>query len=249
MPITPPNLPFHFETIGLIHSPFTDKFGMPRQTGLLEGAEGWIELLPPWNRQEALQGLNGFSHLWVVFVFHQATRDPANWRPTVRPPRLGAKRQGVFATRSPYRPNPIGISLLTYHGWQYKAGKLCLRVGGLDLLDQTPVLDIKPYVPYADCRPEARGGFAEQAPQSDELPVKFSPLAEQQLNHAAIDYPNLDRLIRSTLRHNLRPAYFGHIQQRQAFGLKLYHFNIQWQLHADWIEVHSLIPPAQKPTP
>jgi tRNA-Thr(GGU) m(6)t(6)A37 methyltransferase TsaA len=231
---------FHFHRIGTVHSPFKEKFGIPRQPGLIEGNIGQIELLPPWNRQEALQGLDGFSHIWVVFIFHEAMKPIEEWRPTVRPPRLGAKRQGVFATRSPYRPNPIGMSVLGYHGWRKENGKLLLEVSGLDLLDQTPVIDIKPYLPYADSLPQARGGFAAEAPQGAPLKVVFGEQAQAQLQQAQQRYPQLRRLIETSLTHNPRPAYFGSIDKRERFGIKLYEFDVQWRLQADGIVVLSL---------
>ena len=220
---------FSMHSIGKIHSPFQQTFGVPRQPGLIEGNIGQIELMPPWNREEALQGLEGFSHIWVLFVFHKAIKPIEKWRPTVRPPRSGAKRQGVFATRSPYRPNPIGMSVLQYHGWHKKHGKLFLEVSGLDLIDQTPVIDIKPYLPYADTLPNAQGGFAHDAPISEKIEVQFSATALKQLDHAQTKYPQLRRLIETTITHNPRPLYFGNIQKRTAFGLKLYEFDIQWQ--------------------
>ncbi len=226
--------------IGTVHSPFQEKFGVPRQPGLIEGNIGQIELFAPWNRQEALQGLEGFTHIWVMFVFHQAIKAVEDWRPTVRPPREGAKRQGVFATRSPYRPNPIGMSVLEYHGWEKKNGKLLLNVSGLDLIDQTPVVDIKPYLPYADSLPQAQGGFAHQAPESNDISVTFSEQAAQQLSQAQQRYPNLKPLIESTLSHNPRPVHFGNIDKRKHFGIKLYEYQINWLLEQRHITVLSI---------
>jgi len=231
-------IPMHI--IGNVHSPFKEKFGVPRQPGLIEGNIGQIELLAPWNRQEALQGLEGFSHIWVVFIFHEAIKPVEDWRPTVRPPREGAKRQGVFATRSPYRPNPIGMSVLGYHGWEKNKGKLLLNVSGLDLIDQTPIVDIKPYLPYADSLPDAQGGFAHSAPKSSAMNVQFSELAQRQLGIAEQTYPQLRRLIETTLTHNPRPVHFGSIDKRHDFGIKLYEFDVQWQLDAQKITVLSL---------
>ena len=232
---------YQLHQIGLVHSPFKEKFGIPRQTGLIKGCDGFIELQAPWDRQEALQGLEGFSHLWIVFIFHQAIKPKEKWRPTVRPPRLGAKRQGVFATRSPYRPNPIGMSVVEYHGWEKRGGKLCLKVSGLDLLHETPVVDIKPYLPYADSLPEAQGGFAHQAPKADEaLSIIFSEQAAQQIQAVEREYPKLKLLIETTVGHNPRPAYFGKAEQRTSFGMQLYDFKVQWQITDDLIEVLSI---------
>lgn len=226
--------------IGTVHSPFKEKFGVPRQPGLIKGNIGQIELFAPWNREEALQGLKGFSHIWVVFIFHEAIKPVEEWRPTVRPPRAGAKRQGVFATRSPYRPNPIGISVLDYHGWEKKNGKLFLNVSGLDLIDQTPIIDLKPYLPYADSLPNAQGGFAHTAPETSHIEVNFSELAAAQLTRAEITHPNLRGLIESTLTHNPRPVHFGNIEKRREFGIKLYEYDVQWQLEGDEITVISI---------
>lgn len=224
-------------TIGIIHSPFREKFGVPRQPGLVEGNIGQIELLAPWNREEALQGLEGFTHIWAIFIFHQSIKADKEWRPTVRPPREGAKRQGVFATRSPYRPNPIGMSVLEYHGWDKKNGKLYLNVSGLDLIDGTPIIDIKPYLPYADSLPNAVGGFAHQAPTASDLAVTFTQQALDQIKQLDTKYPQLQALIETTLKHNPRPVYFGNIDKRKTFGIKLYEFNVKWQLENNDITV------------
>ena len=226
--------------IGTVHSPFKEKFGVPRQPGLIEGNVGQIELFAPWNREEALQGLDGFSHIWAILIFHEAIKPVEAWRPTVRPPRAGAKRQGVFATRSPYRPNPIGMSVLEYHGWEKKNGKLLLNVSGLDLIDQTPIIDLKPYLPYADSLPNAQGGFAHSAPETSDMEVNFSELATNQLTKTEVTYPNLRRLIESTLTHNPRPVHFGSIEKRREFGIKLYEFNVQYQLEDKQILVVSI---------
>ena len=137
---------YTFQPIGIIHSCFREKFGIPRQPGLVTAAEGRLEILPPYNRAEAFRTLQDYSHLWLVFVFHAALRQ--HWSATVRPPRLGGnQRVGVFATRSPYRPNPLGLSRVELRAIDYSGQGVNLLLGGIDLLDQTPVLDIKPYLP------------------------------------------------------------------------------------------------------
>ncbi|WP_295158257.1 tRNA (N6-threonylcarbamoyladenosine(37)-N6)-methyltransferase TrmO [uncultured Ruminococcus sp.] len=148
--------------IARIHTDLPTKFGLPRQSGLVDELEGLIVFEPKYRDPEALRGIEGFSHLWLIWEFSEAKRD--SWSPTVRPPRLGGnKRMGVFATRSPFRPNPIGLSCVTLLGIEKtKDSGLALRVGGADLMDGTPILDIKPYLPIADCRPEATGGFAAE---------------------------------------------------------------------------------------
>ncbi len=156
--------------IAHIRSDFSEKFGIPRQSGLVEELTAAVVFEPPYRVPDALRGLEGFSHLWLIWEFSQARRE--GWSPTVRPPRLGGnKRLGVFATRSPFRPNPIGLScvrLLELR--QDREQGPVLTVAGADLLDGTPIYDIKPYLPYADCKPEAVGGFASQ-PKGTDLEV------------------------------------------------------------------------------
>ena len=159
--------------IAHIHTPFAEKFGVPRQSGLAPTA-GRIVFAPEYRNPDALRGLEGFSHLWLVWVFDRAARD--GWSPTVRPPRLGGnQRMGVFATRSPFRPNPIGLSCVELSGveWDTTDGPV-LHVRGADLVDGTPILDIKPYIPYADSHPDAMGGFAS-VPAGETLEVVIPP--------------------------------------------------------------------------
>ena len=151
--------------IAHIRSDFSSKFGVPRQAGLVEELRAAIVFEPPYRVPEALRGIEGFSHLWLIWEFSKNKRQ--NWSPTVRPPRLGGnQRVGVFATRSPFRPNPIGLSCVKLEGVELSGpdGPV-LVVSGADLVDGTPIFDIKPYIPYADCRPEAVGGFAGAAPE------------------------------------------------------------------------------------
>lgn len=154
--------------IAHIHTGFTEKFGIPRQSGLVD-TEGVIVFEPEFAVAEAVRGLEEFSHIWLIWDFSKAhgTDTEANWSPTVRPPRLGGnKRIGVFATRSPFRPNHIGLSCVRLEAIEKDdKGRPLLRVRGADLLDGTPIYDIKPYLPYADCRPAAVGGFAIGAPE------------------------------------------------------------------------------------
>ena len=153
------------EPIAHIRTDFASKFGVPRQAGLVEQLRAVVVLEPPYRAAEALRGIEGFSHLWLIWEFSE-NRD-RGWSPTVRPPRLGGnRRMGVFATRSPFRPNPIGLSCVRLEGveWDTPEGPV-LHVSGADLVDGTPILDVKPYIPYADCHPEAAGGFAGRAPE------------------------------------------------------------------------------------
>ena len=148
-------------TIAHIHTDLPEKFGVPRQSGLVPQLQGTIVFEPEYQNPEALRGLEGFSHLWLIFRFHRAERE--GWSPTVRPPRLGGnRRMGVFATRSPFRPNNLGLSCVKLEGVRRdeKLGPV-IRVSGADLVDGTPILDIKPYLPYADCPRDATGGFTD----------------------------------------------------------------------------------------
>lgn len=150
-----------FQPIAHIHNDYTAKFGIPRQSGLVEQVESTIVFTPPYRNEDALRGLEGWSHLWLVWLFSESIRE--NWSPTVLPPRLGGKtRMGVFATRSPFRPNPIGLSSVKLLGVDLHTPEgPVIRVAGADLMDGTPILDIKPYLPYTDSHPDATGGFAE----------------------------------------------------------------------------------------
>ena len=162
------------EPVARIRSEFSTKFGVPRQAGLVKGLRAKVVFEPPYRVAEALRGIEGFSHLWLIWKFSENRR--TGWSPTVRPPRLGGnQRLGVFATRSPFRPNPLGLSCVRLERVELSTpdGPV-LWVSGADLVDGTPILDIKPYVPYADCRPEAVGGFADEAPEG-QLAVDIPP--------------------------------------------------------------------------
>ena len=161
-----------FQPIAHIHNDYTAKFGIPRQSGIVEQVESTIVFCPDYRSENALRGLEGYSHLWLLWIFSEAIRD--GWSPTVLPPRLGGKtRMGVFATRSPFRPNPIGLSSVKLLGVDLhtKDGPV-IRVAGADLMDGTPILDIKPYLPYTDSHPDAVGGFADPV-RDYQLEVEF----------------------------------------------------------------------------
>ena len=160
--------------IAVIHTDFPEKFGIPRQSGLVGGLQGTIVFSPEYRNADAIRGLNDFSHLWLVWGFSKAKKD--HWSATVRPPRLGGKvRMGIFATRSPFRPNPIGLSSVKLESvtMDEKLGPI-ITVSGIDMLDGTPIYDIKPYIPYADCHPDAAEGFTGQT-QFHRLQVQFPP--------------------------------------------------------------------------
>ena len=204
-------LPMH--VIATMHSAFPAKFGIPRQSGLVDTLRSTIVFQPEYRNPDALRGLEGFSHLWVVWVFSQAVRN--TWSPTVRPPRLGGNtRMGVFATRSPFRPNPIGLSCVKIDCVEHhpELGPV-IHVLGADLLDGTPILDLKPYLPYADAHPEAAGGFTDGY-QGYRLEVNFPPELL-----AAVPWENRDAL-QGVLAQDPRPSYPADPQRvyGMAFG-------------------------------
>ncbi len=240
--------------IATVHSCYRTKFGIPRQSGLISEATGYLELLPPYNQPNAVRGLEEFSHIWVIFVFSENLRD--SWKATVRPPRLGGdQRLGVFATRSPFRPMPIGLSALKLEGVKIRPhGKIEIHVSGLDLLDGTPVLDIKPYLPYTDCIPEATGGFAPVAPDQSAMRVSFAPELQDALKK---ERPEFLQLCRKVVSLDPRPAY-QKIPGR-VYQCYLEDREILWQVGEDpqqavitairpWKKVAaSLDPPAERP--
>ena len=188
------------EPIAYIHNDFPTKFGLPRQSGLVETLRSSVVFTPAYREPAALRGLEGFSHVWLLWGFSEVKRQ--GWSATVRPPRLGGnKRMGVFATRSPFRPNPIGLSCVKLLSVVLQtANGPTLQVGGADLMDGTPIYDIKPYLPYADCRPDATGGFTETR-ETAPLEVYFAP--ELLLR---IPLESRDTLL-AVLARDPRPAY------------------------------------------
>jgi tRNA-Thr(GGU) m(6)t(6)A37 methyltransferase TsaA len=230
-----------FEPVGLVRSPFREKFGIPRQPGLVPEARAVLELHPPFDRPDAVQGLDEFSHLWLIYRFHGVEPDRRTLR--VRPPRLGGNRRlGVFATRSMYRPNSIGLSVVALEAVENAAGRVRLHLGGVDLLDGTPVLDIKPYLPYADSLPHARGGFADHPPEV-RLAVRFGAAAERVLAGRS-DGPQLRRLIAALLALDPRPAYRSGERgdPSRQFGMRLQDLDVRWRVESGVVRVESLAP-------
>jgi len=226
--------------IGTISSPYREKFAIPRQPGLVSAAESSIVLSKEFNREELLRGLDDFSHIWIVFLFHQAIRD--QWKPMVRPPRLGGNQKvGVFASRSPFRPNPVGLSAVKLKRITKKQGQWCIAFEGGDLLNDTPVIDIKPYIPYADAIADAQGAYAAEPPIAD-LEVTFSSIAQSQLGRLQQQHPQLQRLIEQVLTQQPQPAYKK--QQPESYGMKLYDLNIRWRIADGLIQVESIDDPA-----
>ena len=163
------------EPIGYISTPYKEKFAIPRQPGLVSSAMGCITLTSQENQQQMIRGLDKFSHLWLLFIFHQTEQQ--GWKPLVRPPRLGGNEKvGVLATRSTFRPNAIGMSVVKLEQITRVENKVNIWVSGVDLLDHTPIVDIKPYIPYSDAVPDASASFAQSAPE-DTLAVSFTDKA------------------------------------------------------------------------
>lgn len=229
---------FSLQPIGYIESPYRQKFAIPRQPGLVKSARGSIRLINEFAHPDCTRGLDAFSHLWVHFIFHETAAH--GWKPLVRPPRLGGNaKKGVFATRSTFRPNPLGLSVVELLQIRYEKNGTWIDIAGLDLLHDTPVVDIKPYLPYSDALTQAQGGFADPSPDA-QLAVSFSPealtfIAEQQR------YPDLQQFITEVLAQDPRPAYHQRPEATSAldrvYGMHLYHFNIKWVMTDDGVYV------------
>jgi tRNA-Thr(GGU) m(6)t(6)A37 methyltransferase TsaA len=227
---------YTFAPIGLIHSPYKEKFGIPRQPDLAPSGRVTLELLPPYNQPDCVRGLEVFSHLWLTFVFHQTAE--RGWQPLVRPPRLGGNAKvGVFASRSTHRPNPLGLSLVRLVDINHSNG-VCLTLGGADLMDGTPVLDIKPYIPFVEARHEASGGFAETPPPA--LQVDWSEDALLQLAALPAAPAGLAALVDEVLAQDPRPAYQD--DPERVYGVRLYDYNIRFRIVAQCAEVLEILP-------
>ena len=227
----------NIKVVARIRSDFPDKFGIPRQSGLLKNLRSTIVFEPEFRVADALRGLEGFSHLWLLWIFSENVRD--TWKPTVRPPRLGGNtRLGVFATRSSFRPNPIAMSCVKIEKINLTGeGAPSIEVSGADLMDGTPIVDIKPYLPCADSIPEATGGFAE-AVRFNKLEVGFSVEAQVALDE---QFPeNKKAALIELLSEDPRPAY-----QRSAdriYGIRFAGFEIKFQVQGDHLTVVAILP-------
>lgn len=217
--------------IATVSSPYKEKFAIPRQPGLVSAAKGRINFIGDANNPELTRGLESFSHVWVIFSFHETAKQ--GWKPLVRPPRLGGnKKTGVLATRSTFRPNAIGMSVVKLDDIVWKNGQLSLIISGLDLLDNTPVLDIKPYIPYSDALPDASAGFAEKAPASNII-VCYSESAQKSLNHFTKSLKTLAKVIEQVLAQDPRPAYKQGKSDDSEYGMALYDLNIKWRMTSE----------------
>ena len=221
------------EVIARVRSDFPQKFGIPRQAGLVPELKARVVFEPAYRNPEALRGLEGFSHIWLLWNFSGNPR--GTWSPTVRPPRLGGnRRMGVFATRSPFRPNPIGLSCVRLEAIDLEGPEgPTLLISGADLMDGTPIFDIKPYTPYADCHPEATGGFTDTA-GNFLLTVDFPPAFLSQVPE------NLRGGLLGVLTHDPRPSY-QHDPDR-VYGLSFGGFNVKFRVADQRLTVCGLEP-------
>ena len=220
------------QVIARIKSDFSTKFGIPRQSGLVEELQATIIMEPEFRNPDMLRGLDGFSHLWLIWQF--SANAEKTWSPTVRPPRLGGNtRLGVFATRSTFRPNFIGLSSVKLEGLeQTKEFGTVIHISGADLMDGTPILDIKPYVPYADCHPEAAGGFTDTADSyllEVDFPKELLCKLPEDKQLAAI----------GVLSHDPRPSYQK--DSERIYGISFAGFDIRFQVKKDRLTVIEVI--------
>lgn len=207
--------------IGYIETDFKEKFGIPRQSGLVKGAQGILHFYPPYHQIEAFRGLEEYSHIWILWEFHKAKSD--NWNATVRPPRLGGKeRIGVFATRSPFRPNSIGLSCVKLEELCPVDGAMTIRVSGVDLLDGTPILDIKPYLPYADAFPDAEAGFTTRT-DTKLYDVLFLEHLEKQFPQKTL------QLIADVLAQDPRPGVQKDVKESYSMRFQNYDLHFKYE--------------------
>ncbi len=220
----------NMRVIARMKSDFPTKFGIPRQSGLVEQLRSTVVFEPDFRNADALRGIEGFSHLWLIWQFSENLREA--WSPTVRPPRLGGNtRLGVFATRSPFRPNALGLSCVQLLGVEQTGEGTVLHVGGADLMDGTPILDIKPYIPYSDSYPDALGGFTDTAGDfllDVDFPEELLTLLPENKRQAAL----------GVLSHDPRPSYQR--QPERIYGIDFAGFNIRFRVSENRLTVLSV---------
>ena len=219
------------KVIAHIYTDFPEKFGIPRQSGLIDSLKGKIVFENEYRNPEAVKGLDGFNYIWLLWQFQGTDRD--GWSATVKPPRLGGKkRMGVFATRSPFRPNPIGLSSVKLERIEYTEQGPVLWVAGIDLKDGTPIYDIKPYLPFADCHPDAKEGFAE-AVKEYELQVDFPA-------ELLIKIPEEKRMaIIEVLKQDPRPSVQR--SQQKEYGVAFAGFDVRFKVEEDRLRVFQVV--------
>ena len=219
--------------VAYIHTDFPTKFGIPRQSGLTGDLEAKIVFEPEFSNPEAIRGIEEFSHLWLIWEFSENVRKPGNWSATVRPPRLGGNmRVGVFATRSPFRPNPLGLSVVKLKRVEYlENGAPVLVVTGADMMDGTPVFDIKPYLPYTDAHPDATGGFT-QSYTGYHLEVIFPPDLLEQVP------PDLRPALTGVLAQDPRPSYQE--DPDRVYGMEFAGYEVKFTVSEKVLHVKSV---------
>ncbi len=220
---------FNLQIIGKIETPFTQKLGIPRQPNLAPNIKGRILLNKEFAREDTLRGLETFSHLWILYWCHMST----SWRETIRPPRLGGREKlGFFATRSPHRPNPIGLSVVKFEGID---SDFNILISGMDILNETPVLDIKPYLPMWDSLPEASNGWIEQTETLRPLPVNFDQLPSAQLQ---LLHNEQKTALKETLCWDPRPAYIK--DEDRSFIHQIFDLEITWKRDPEKITILAI---------
>lgn len=229
---------FQFAQIGVIRSPYKEKFAVPRQPGLVKHGGGELHLVAPYNQADAVRGLESFSHLWILFVFHQTMA--GGWRPTVRPPRLGGNaRMGVFATRSTFRPNPIGMSLVELKGIRCQKDQVILELGSLDLVDGTPVVDIKPYLPFAEALPDASASYAQQGAAGGYERQLYAG-NRRTVTHAGKTLPTYQSVYPRGAGAGSASGLPKRGTSGKTYAVWLLDFNVRWRVTASGFEVFAL---------
>ncbi|CAE6913768.1 tRNA (N6-threonylcarbamoyladenosine(37)-N6)-methyltransferase TrmO [Vibrio sp. B1FLJ16] len=232
---------YSIEPIGVIETPYKEKFAVPRQPRLVPAATARVKLQGDANSPEAVRGLEQFSHVWLLFLFDQNLE--VGWKPTVRPPRLGGnERIGVFASRSTFRPNGIGMSAVEVKGVTKKGDQIYIDVGSVDLVDGTPIVDIKPYIPYSDSIAGAQGGYAEEEPEKLQVTFSSEALSSESLASETkrSDTEHMLRVIEQVLAQDPRPAYKKNKPDSKEYAVNLFDLNVKFTVNDNLITVTAI---------
>ncbi len=227
---------YSIEPIGFIESPYKEKFAVPRQPGLVSAATSRVRLSGEANCPESLRGIEQFSHVWLLFLFDQNLEQ--GWKPTVRPPRLGGnERIGVFASRATFRPNGIGMSAVEVRGITQQGDQMYLELGNVDLVDGTPIVDIKPYIPYSDAVDDAKGGYAEEPPSTSDV-VFSNQSASLLLSRANGEMEK--QVIEQVLAQDPRPAYKNNKPDSKEYAVNLFDMNVKFTVTDNLVTVTAI---------